>query len=200
MNSDGKQRFKTKKGENAYGLKKLRQWNKDNANPGNTALSEVQDGDEPATSHCERLRHYSFDVRHATQCVSHSQLCDGPALVVPRVFNGQCTKMSDAHWLEEQATLLGDDPNTGIFSQWRKLRDQIKKETNFDGERSQCIAMLCKYGGFKAARKLHPDMVNRQNFTEEEKLERINMFKFLNNCKDKFPALVELDGDKQLEC
>merc|ERR1719152_554229 len=86
-----------------------------------------------------------------------------------------------------------------MFAQWRKLRDQIKKETNYDGERDQCIAMLCKYGGFKEAKKLHPDMVNRQNYTEEEKLERINMFTFLNNCKAKFPDLVDMDISAECE-
>merc|ERR1719440_2337009 len=93
----------------------------------NIAKTEILPGDEDAIHHCERVRDHSFDMRHASECLKHSQLC-GPkgGFLLPAVGGPQmCKALSDVNYLETKAIELGDDPENGMFAQWRKMQQQI---------------------------------------------------------------------------
>lgn len=179
-----------------YGLKRLRQWMKDNEGwEQNTALHEIFPGDDTSIRHCERVREHSFDMRHASECVKHSQIC-GPSggFILPVPGKDMCKQVSDINYLEEKAIELGDDPETGMFAQWRKMQQEISEKTGFDGKKAQCINTLCKYGGYrKASMKLHPDRLVRMNIPAEEKLLLKNTFVFLNSCKTEYTGA---DGEE----
>lgn len=181
-----KNTYGTDFGKPMYGLKKLRAWMARNAGwKDSQVLDEIRPGDEDAVQHCERVREHTFDLRHATACVSHSELCGGPAFVMPATLAklaGGCPTLSSLDQLEKMAVAFGDDPKTGMFAQWRKMQEKIREENGFDGERAQCIRTLCEYGGWKkASLKLHPDkLVNKP---EDERTMLSNIFKFLSKCK-----------------
>merc|ERR1740129_1369797 len=135
-----------------YGLKRMRQWMKDNSDwKHNIGQEEILPGDEGAIEHCERVREHSFDIRHAGKCVEHSQLC-GPngALLLP-MGKGMCSKISNITFLEEAAILFADYPETGLFAQWREMQEKIREGTGFDSKKALCVKELCKYGGFQKA-------------------------------------------------
>lgn len=61
--------------------------------------------------------------------------------------------------------------------------------------KQKCLALLCKWGGFKkASKQLHPDRFPFINgLTESEKDSRTEVFKILVNCKDEF---TDSDGNE----
>lgn len=193
MGSDRKEKpFTSVPFNSTYGLKRLRQWMKDNEDwRQNTARYEIGEGDEKSLEHCERVREHNFDMRHATECLKHTQLC-GPqgSLIMPVTSPGSCQKVSSIEWLEEKAVQFGDDPEKGIFAQWRKMQKEIQEKTGFDGKQVQCVVTLCKYGGYKkASMKLHPDRLVRANISDEERLLLQNTFTFLGNCKTEYKGM-----------
>eukprot|EP00435_Cladocopium_sp_Y103_P002218 s1565_g1.t1 len=154
-----------------YGLKYLR-W---------TTL----EADEGYLEHCEWLRRRPFDIRHAVECVKHSQLCyRGEATAVP--YASQNPKdVSRATSKHGPALTFGESskPAVEIFA------DALEEKEGKNGKATKktCIKLLCKYKGFKkASLKLHPDRFLRMELTEEEKEEKTKEFKYLVNCKDSF--------------
>eukprot|EP00440_Ansanella_granifera_P011023 gb/GFBE01011956.1/.p1 GENE.gb/GFBE01011956.1/~~gb/GFBE01011956.1/.p1 ORF type:complete len:470 (+),score=114.47 gb/GFBE01011956.1/:1-1410(+) len=186
------QPFTSKTLDPHYGLKRLRQWMKDNEDwQQNSARQEIHPTDEPAIEHCERVREHGFDMRHATECVKHSQLC-GPqgGFVLPVPSGSMCKAISNSSWLEEMAVMLDPQDSSGLFQQWRKMQEEIRESTGFDGKRAQCVRTLCEYGGFRrASRKLHPDKLAYAAISEEEKRRLSNLFVFLSSCKAEYTGL-----------
>jgi len=191
------QPFTSKPWNPNYGLKRLRSWMKDNADwQQNTEQTEIHAGDPEAIKHCERVRDHNFDMRHASECLTHSQLCgSGGSLILPVPGDATCQAISNVKYLEEKAVQFGDDPEEGFFAQWRKMQEQIKEETGYDGKMAQCVSTLCKYDGFrKAGLKLHPDRINSMaHISADEKLILENTFKFLVSCKTDYKGA---DGDE----
>jgi len=179
-----------------YGLKRLRQWMKDNSDwQSDTRRAEILPTDSKSIEHCERLRDHSFDMRHASECIRHSQLCGpGGGLVLPVASADMCRSISNVSWLEQTAVSLGDDPETGLFATWRKMQQEIGETTGFDGKKLQCLRTLCEYGGLRAgALKLHPDRVNLMDISDDEKAKLSNTFSFLTACKSDYTGL---DGEE----
>jgi len=191
------QPFTSKPRNPDYGLKRLRWWMEDNKDwKQDTAKTEIHAGDPDAIKHCERVRDHSFDVRHASECLTHSQLCgSGGSLILPVDSAETCKAMSDVEYLEKKAVQLGDTAQGGLFAQWRTMQEQIKKATGYDGKMAQCVSTLCEYGGFrKASLKLHPDRVKNMEISADEKLIFENTLKLhpdrVNN--------MEISADEQL--
>jgi len=183
------QPFTSKSWSRQYGLKRLRQWMKDNEDwRQNDAREEIFPGDAEAIHHCERVREHSFDMRHATECLRHSQLCGpGGALVLPVSSQGMCQKVSNISYLEAKAVEFSDRPEEGLFAQWRKMQEQTRSKTGFDGKKEQCLRTLCEYGGFRmAALKLHPDRIMHQDMPDDDNQRLANLFTFLSSCKAQY--------------
>ena len=101
----------------------------------------------------------------------------------PGYHCSRCQPRSSLEQLEKRAVQLGDDPETGMFAAWRKMQQDIKAESGYDGKREQCIRTLCEHGGYrKAALKLHPD--RNQGKPEEERQQLQNTLVFLGACKE----------------
>eukprot|EP00929_Paragymnodinium_shiwhaense_P013107 TRINITY_DN120973_c0_g1_i1.p1 TRINITY_DN120973_c0_g1~~TRINITY_DN120973_c0_g1_i1.p1 ORF type:complete len:524 (+),score=92.88 TRINITY_DN120973_c0_g1_i1:32-1573(+) len=195
--------FTSKTMSNKYGLKRLRAWMKDNADwKNNMALQEIAPRDEERVRHCERVREHSFDMRHATECFSHSQFCPNGAVVVPVSSASTCKAFSNVEWLEKLAVQFGDDPDKGMFAQWRKMQADIRQQSGFDGKKLQCVKTLCEYGGFRrAGLKLHPDRVKfKKDITEEEKDRLTNLFSFLSGCKQDYELQLDDKEEREAAC
>lgn len=157
-----------------YGLEKLRHWN-DRAELPN-------DIDQLATKHCEHLRKHNFDMRHLSQCVTHSQLCgEAGAMMTLPLPQDVCRSLSSPDILEQIAQKAGDDPETGFFAKWREMQGALGQS------RSKCIELLCKHGGFrKASVNFHPDKMVNSALSEAERNELIDTMKVLSDCKGNF--------------
>jgi len=194
--------FASKAFNSNYGLKRLRRWSQmenNSARQQNSTLRETKPGDEPALGHCERVREHNFDIRHLAECMKHSQLCDGPALLWPATSAQQCKAFSDVSGLESMAVSLGDDPEEGLFALWRKLQEKIREETGYDGKRAQCVAELCKFGGLRQASfDLNPD--RSTELSEEERLELSNLLKFMGECKTEYGLELNGASERAAEC
>mmetsp|Transcript_95412 Transcript_95412/g.169387 ORF Transcript_95412/g.169387 Transcript_95412/m.169387 type:complete len:443 (+) Transcript_95412:36-1364(+) len=172
-----------------YGLRKLRKWTE----LGNGEMTSL-DQNEEALKHCEHVRDHNFDLRHLADCVRHSELCDGPALVMPVVSEAQCRDMSNATFLQQLAVAAGDAKKE-LFAQWRRFQDMVKNATGIDGERMQCVADLCSQGGLsKALQSLHDG-----ELTEAERTQLMNSVVFLKECKAKYKISMDSQDERQ-EC
>mmetsp|Transcript_72002 Transcript_72002/g.114150 ORF Transcript_72002/g.114150 Transcript_72002/m.114150 type:complete len:452 (-) Transcript_72002:51-1406(-) len=206
-NKDGEvekeQPFNNVLGDSNYGLKKLRQWMEANKDWRSAQLlEEILPYDSNAIDHCEKLRHHDFDMRHATQCIRHSKLCgDQGGFVLPIPSSNMCRQISDFKYLEDAAVKLGDDPKEGFFAGWRKMQEEIKKQTGQDGEHDQCIRLLCEFNGYKkASLKFHHDKVDAMDIAEKEKQKLKNTMTFLNRCKDEHKLRLDLESEREELC
>lgn len=143
--------------------------------------------------HCEWLRRKPFDVRHAVECMKLYWMCgsDGEAvgIPIPEGSNPQeyCRKASKT---VPKPPIKETEKNTAKL--FKKAAKQAKRENSVAASKSaqkqKCLALLCKWGGFKkASKQLHPDRYPFINgLTESEKKSRTRFFKILVNCKDEF--------------
>jgi len=181
--------FRNEMWNSEYGLKKLRQ---------NSSAENAHD--QKALMHCERVRDHTFDLRHLADCVEHSELCNGPALIMPVGSEDQCRAISNSTWLQEVAVTLGD-AQTAIFSQWRNLQDMIMEATGVDGRKLQCISELCSLGGLSQAQaSLDEDVEDEAELNEEERLELQNRVAFLQECNAEYGLTLDSPDERQLSC
>mmetsp|Transcript_46697 Transcript_46697/g.117538 ORF Transcript_46697/g.117538 Transcript_46697/m.117538 type:complete len:471 (-) Transcript_46697:134-1546(-) len=174
------QPWETDFGSSDYGMKKLRRW---------TNESSAEDGDFEAMKHCERIREHSFDMRHATECVKHSQICGGPGLLMPAMSEKHCRSISEAPLLERMAVQWGEgaERRKTAFSAWRLVQEVVKSKTKWDGKKEQCRSMLCEFGGLAAAEeKFSPDAVKQMDIPETEKVQYKNIVVFLAACASEY--------------
>lgn len=163
-----------------YGLKSLREITEEEAD------EYDNEEDYENLEHCEWLRRRPFDMRHAVECVKHSQLCEmGEATAVP--YGSQNAKDVSIAISKHGPTSLtfGEDstPAVKIFAD--ALEEKEREKLNGKATWETCIKLLCEYKGFKkAGLKLHPDRFLRMELTEKEKEEKTKEFKYLVNCKD----------------
>lgn len=177
--------WETSFGRPDYGMKKLRSW---------TNGSDAEEGDFGAMKHCERLREHNFDMRHATECVEHSQICGGPGLLMPAVSEKHCRQVSEAPLLERMAVQLGEgaERRKTAFSAWRLVQKLVKSKTDWDGKKEQCRSMLCEFGGLAAAKqRFSPEAVRQMDIPETEQVEYKNIVVFLAACASEYK--LELD-------
>lgn len=183
---DAEDSFENTPWNSKYGMKKLRdamgydaKWFSE-GNPDDGTLAVFDSGSESADyaaiSHCEYIRDRNFDVRHLNECIKHSRLCGkNGALLIP-TNEGTCQKLSDTSWMEAMSQNAGEEEN--LFSAWT-AKNEAKRE------KQKCISTLCKYGGYKrGALKTHPDRLG--DVAEEEKEARINDFRFMTSCGERF--------------
>jgi len=188
-NMDNIQPFKSEPFNPNYGLRRLRDWTA----KGNGENKNF-DQNEEALKHCEHVRDHTFDLRHLADCVRHTELCDGPALVMPVASEDQCRAVSDAKFLQRLAVAAGDTKKA-IFGQWRQLQEMVKNATGIDGERLQCVADLCNQGGLSQALKNLED----EELTEVERIQLKNSVNFLQDCKSKYGITMDSPEERQ-EC
>ena len=142
--------------------------------------------------HCEWLRRKPFDVRHVVECMKLYWMCDsnGEAVGIPIPAGN-----NPQEYCREASKTVPKPPietETSTAKLFKKAAKEEKRENRLAASKSaqkqKCLALLCKWGGFKkASKQLHPDRYPFiHGLTESEKKSRTRFFKILVNCKDEF--------------
>lgn len=163
-----------------YGLKRLREMIPEEA---------TSDADAEALSHCERIRGHNFDMRHADECLRHSQLC-GPqgGLMVPATSPDTCKWISSFDNLYKDAISFVNLTSQSLFSEWTNYEKLVEKLTNKDIKKEMCTSILCELGGLDKAKldAVADRLPKTEGAESQQKLLLLvvrNMKKFLEGCE-----------------